>query len=59
MYLCTQLFPFRKHLQYKPIDRNIMLITATGVPIVKNILTFKGDQKLGRNVQSLLKCHLS
>ena len=46
VYLHTQPLPFQKHLQYKPIDKIIMLIIATGVPIVKNILTFKGDQKL-------------
>ena len=49
MYLRTQLFPFQKHLQYKPIDRNNMMITAIGVPMVENILTFMGDQKLGGN----------
>ena len=46
MYLHAQPFPFQKHLQYNPIDKIIMLITATGVPIVEHILTFKEDQKL-------------
>ena len=49
VYLHTQLFPFQKHLQYKPMDRNNMMITTFGVPTVKNILTFMGDQKLGGN----------
>ena len=43
MYLCTQPFPFWKHLQYKPTEKIIMLITATEVPIGKNILTLKGS----------------
>ena len=46
VYLSAQLFPFWKHLQYKPIDRIIMLITTTRVPIIENILTFKGEPKL-------------
>ena len=33
-----------KHLQYKATDEIIKLITATGVPTVKNILTFKGTR---------------
>ena len=35
VYLHTQLFPLQKHLQDKPIDRDIMLITAIGVPMVE------------------------
>ena len=35
--LCTQLFSFQKYLQYKPIDRAIILISARGIPMVKNI----------------------
>ena len=64
VYLHTQLFPFQKHLQYKPIDRAIMLIGAIGVPMVENILTFIGDQKLYRYVLSfvsilfMLKIHM-
>ena len=54
MYLCTQPFPFQKHLQYKPIDRDTMLITANGVPMVENILTYMGDQKLCSNVLSFV-----
>ena len=52
-----------KHLQDKSIDRNIMLITDTGVPMVENILTFKGDKKLCRyflsfvNILFILKIH--
>ena len=49
VYLYTQLFSFQKHLQYKPMDRNNMMITAIGVPIVENIWTFRRDQKLGGN----------
>ena len=49
VHLCTQLFPFQKYLQYKPIDSNRMMITAIGVSMVKNILTLIGDQKLGGN----------
>ena len=37
VYLCTQLYPFQKHLQWKPIDRVIMLIAAIGVPMVEYI----------------------
>ena len=43
MYLHTQLFPFEDICSIKPVDRDIMLITAIGV---ENILTFMGDQKL-------------
>ena len=46
VYLHTQVFLFCKNLQYKPIDRAIMLIAAIEVPVVKNILIFIGDQKL-------------
>ena len=46
MYLHTQLFPFQTHLQYKPINRDIILIGAIRVPTIENILAFTGDQKL-------------
>ena len=35
VYLHTQLFLFQQHLQSKPMDRNNMIITAIGVPMVK------------------------
>ena len=44
VYLYTQLFPYQKHLQYKWINRDIMLITATRVPMVEHILSLIGDQ---------------
>ena len=44
--LWTQLFLFQKHLQYKPIDRAIILIAATGGSMVNKVFTFIEDQKL-------------
>ena len=52
--LCTQLFLFLKHLQYKPIYRAITLIAATGLPIVKNVFSFIKDQELGGYVLSFV-----
>ena len=49
VYVCTQLFSFWRHLQYKPIDKNNIIITVIGLPMVENNLTFMGDQKLGGN----------
>ena len=52
--LYIQLFLFWKHLQYKAIDRALILIAATGVPMVKNVLTFINDQKLWGYVLSFV-----
>ena len=41
-------------MQYNPIDRAIILIAATGVPMVKNVFTFIEDQKLLGYVLSLI-----
>ena len=38
-----------KTFAVQTMDRNNMMITAVGKPMVENILTFMGDQKIGRN----------
>ena len=52
MFLYTTLF--QKHLQYRPIDSANILIAATRVPVVENIFTFIGDQKLWGYVLSFV-----
>ena len=37
VYLCTQIFLFHKHLQYKQIDKAITPTVETKVPMVEKV----------------------
>ena len=43
--LCTQLFLFQRHLQYKPIDTAITPNAETEVPMVERIFTLIEGQE--------------
>ena len=49
VYLYTQPFLFQKHLHYKVISNNNIMITIIEVPMVENNIIFVDDQKLGGN----------
>ena len=44
--LCTQLFLFQKHLQYKPIAKAIIPNADAEVPMVETVFTFIEDHRL-------------
>ena len=56
--LHTQLFLFQKHLQYKPIERVVILTAATGVPMGKNVFSFIEDQNYEGMSKVLLAYYL-
>ena len=55
VYPCTQPFLFWKHLQYKLIINNNMMIAIIGVPMVENNSTSVDDQKVSGNDLILVK----
>ena len=55
VYLHTQPFLFQKHLQYKLIINNDIMIAVIRVPMVENNLTSMDDQKMGGNDLILVK----
>ena len=55
VYLCAQPFLYQKHLQYKIIIDNNMMIAIIWVPMVENNLTSIDDQKVGGNDLILFK----
>ena len=55
VYLLTQPFIFRKHLQYKLIINNNIMIAIIGVPMVEKNLTSMDDKNVGGNGLSLVQ----
>ena len=53
IFKCTTLF-ISKTFAYKPIDKNNIIITVIGIPVVENTLKFVDDQKLGGNDLSFI-----
>ena len=53
--LCTELYLLQKHLQYKPIDRDITPNAETEVPLVESIFTFIEGQELWGYVLSFVR----
>ena len=55
VFLHTQPFLYRKHLQYTIIINTNIIVAIIGVPIVENNLTSMDDQKVGSNDLILVK----